>query len=58
MKQIEGTNNEDRALQTCIRMFQESGREGARLIIHLTDGELKGNWKTASTQAKVQYKVQ
>jgi hypothetical protein len=58
MTQVYATNNEEHALTTCIKMFEESGREGARLIIHLTDGGLKGNWKVESNLAKVQHKVQ
>jgi hypothetical protein len=57
MEQIGGTNDEEKALQTCISMFQNCGREGSRLIIHVTSERLKGNWQTASTQAKVQHKV-
>jgi uncharacterized protein YegL len=57
MTQVYATNNEEHALTTCIKMFEESGREGARLIIHLTDGGLKGNWKVESNLAKVQHKI-
>jgi hypothetical protein len=47
-EQIGGTNDEEKALQTCISMFQNCGREGSRLIIHVTSGKLKGNWQATS----------